>query len=128
MIIRRLVLPVVLAVAMAACTPSQPEFVRPANSPSFPPTQFVDVLEAPPTRPYEEIGVIEVPGEPGTLRTQVLAQIRGKAQAIGANAVILQDKSRTTPASQRLNPATGQMESTGGQVIPAYRAVAIRYK
>ena len=128
MIIRRLVLPVVLAVVVAACTPSQPEFVRPANSPSFAPTQFVDVLEAPPARPYEEIGVIEVPGEPGTLRTQILAQIRGKAQAIGANAVILQDKSRMAPASQRLNPSTGQMEAIGGQVIPAYRAVAIRYK
>lgn len=62
------------------------------------------------------------------LRTQALAQIRAKAQQIGADAVILQDLSRTAPASQRLNPTTGQMEATGGQVIPAFKGVAIKFK
>ncbi|MFO1322769.1 MAG: hypothetical protein U1F15_01780 [Burkholderiales bacterium] len=124
----RIPLALAFALAVAACTSAQPEFVRPAGAPTFPPTQFVEMLEAAPSRPYVEIGVIDVPGEPGVLRTQALAQIRAKAQQIGADAVILQDLSRTAPASQRLNPTTGQMEATGGQVIPAFKGVAIKFK
>jgi hypothetical protein len=126
--ILRLVVLLALAAAVTACTPAQPEFVRATGGTTYPPTQFVDMLDSPPARPYQEIGVIDVPGEPGALRTQVLAQILGKAQQIGANAVILTDVSRTMPASQRLNPTTGQMESTGGQLIPAFKGVAIRYR
>lgn len=118
-----------LALALlAACTTVQPDFVRAPGAPTFPPTQFVEVLEAAPTRPYVELGTIEVAGEPGALRTQVVAQIRVRAQQIGADAVILQDVSRTTPAAQRLNPTTGVYESTGGQTIPAYKGIAIRYR
>ncbi|HTP99295.1 MAG TPA: hypothetical protein VMN56_08210 [Casimicrobiaceae bacterium] len=116
------------AAVLAACAPAQPEFVRPAGSATYPPTQFVDMLDAPPSRPYQEIGVIEVPGEAGALRAQVLAQIRTKAQEIGAQAVILTDLSRPAPVTQRLNPTTGQMETVGGQTIPAFRGVAIRYR
>jgi len=114
--------------ALSACTPSQLEVVRPAGAQVYPPTQNVDLLYAPPTRPFTEIGVIDAPGEPGALRAQVLAQIRTSAQQIGADAVILKDVSRTSPAMPRLNPTTGQMESTGGQVIPAFKGIAIRYQ
>ena len=76
-------------ILVAGCTPSQPEFVRPDGAPTFAPTQFVEMLDAPPSRPYDAIGVIEVTGEAGAPRTQVLAQIRTRAQEIGANAVIL---------------------------------------
>ena len=86
------------------------------------------MLESPPTRAYTEIGIIEVPGESGANRVQVLAQIRTKAQQIGADAVILQDLSRTVPTGQRLNPTTGLYESTGGQVVPAFKGVAIKYR
>jgi len=117
-----------LALVLAACAPAQPDVVRPAGAPTFPPTQFVEMLESAPSRPYQEIGVIEATGEPGALRAQVMAQLRTRAQQIGAEAVIVQDLSRTAPASTRLNPTTGQYESTGGQTIPAFRGVAIRYK
>ena len=62
--------------------------VRNAGVPTYAPTQFVDVLEAPPTRPFLEIATINVPGEPGAARTQVLAQIRTQAALLGADAVI----------------------------------------
>lgn len=117
-----------LASALAACAPSQAEFVRPAGAPTYPPTQFVDLVERAPARAYAEIGVIEVPGEPGAQRAQVLAQIRTKAQQIGADAVILTDLSRTVPTEQRLNPTTGQYEIAGRQVVPAFRGVAIKYR
>jgi len=36
--------------------------------------------------------------------------------------------SRTTPPAQRLNPTTGMYDSIGGQVVPAFKGIAIRYR
>lgn len=119
---------IAFACALSACAPNQPTVTRAADSQTYPPTQIVDVLDAPPTRPYTEIGVINAPGEPGALRAQVIAQVRDKAGQLGADAVILQDVSRTMPASQRLNPTTGQYETTGGALVPAYKGIAIKYR
>jgi hypothetical protein len=117
-----------VALALGACAPSQPEVLRPEGSATYPPTQFVEMLEAKPTRPYAEIAIIELSGEPGSFRAQVLAQIAERARQIGADAVILQDVSRTTPAATRLNPTTGMYDSTGGQIIPAFKGIAIKYR
>jgi hypothetical protein len=119
---------IAVAVLLSACTPSQPGVVRQAGTPTYPPTQFAEILEAPPARPYDQIAVIDVAGEPGALRTQVIAQIRAQAQQIGADAVILQDLSRTAPTAQRLNPTTGTYETTGGQAIPAFKGIAIKFR
>ena len=113
---------------LAACATPQTDFVRVPGSPVYPPTSIVDVLEQPPSRAYVEIGTIDVPGEPGALRAQVLAQIRTKAGQIGADAVILKDVSYPGPTTSRLNPTTGQMETIGGQQVPAFRGVAIKYR
>jgi len=113
---------------LSACTPSSPEVIRSAGSPVYPPTQYVDLLESAPARPYQEIAVIDAPGEPGTLRTQLIAQIRQQAQQLGADAVILQDLSRPAPVVTRLNPTTGTYDSIGGQLVPAFKAIAIKYR
>lgn len=113
---------------LSACTQVQPDVVRTAGAPVYPPTQFVEILESPPTRAYQQIAEIDVAGEPGALRPQVLAQIRTKAQQIGADAVIIQDLSRQAPTSSRLNPTTGTYETTGGQLVPAFKGIAIKYK
>jgi hypothetical protein len=125
---RRLTILVAVVIAAAACTPVQPEVTRPTGAPAYPPTEFVDMLDSQPARPYTVIGTIDAPGEVGSTRTQVIAQIRAKAQQMGADAVILQDQSRSTPAAPRLNPSTGQYESVGGQLVPAFKGVAIKYK
>lgn len=117
-----------LALVLAACAAPQPEVTRAPGSAVYPPTQFVELLEQSPTRAYQEIGTIDAPGEPGQLRAQVLAQIRSKAQQMGADAVILTDLSRVTPPAQRLNPTTGLYDSVGGQTIPAFKGVAIRWR
>ena len=124
----RLATSMFVATLLPACATSQPDVIRPAGSPVYPPTQFVDLLESAPTRPYVEIGTIDVPGEPGTLRSQALAQIRSRAQQLGADAVILQDLSRPAPLVSRLNPTTGTYETTGGQLVPAFKGTAIKYK
>jgi hypothetical protein len=125
----RLVLLLLLVPLVAGCASSQQTVtvVRTGDA-TFPPTRFVDMLDTAPSRPYVEIGVINAPGEAGALRTQVLAQVRDKAAELGADAVILQDLSRTTPASPRLNPTTGQYENTGGVLVPAFKGIAIKYR
>jgi hypothetical protein len=125
---RLLVAFAVLSISLSGCTPSQPEVVRPTGQQSYPPTRFVEMLESAPSRAYIQIGVIDSPGEPGALRAQVLAQIQAKAQQLGADAVILQDLSRPAPVTQRLNPTTGLYESSGGQLIPAFKGIAIKYR
>lgn len=119
---------VLCAMVLVACTPSQPQVVRPTGSTVYPPTQYVELLDSAPSRPYVEIGVIDVPGEPGALRAQVLAQVRTSAQQIGADAVILHDTSRQAPSTPRLNPTTGQYDTIGGQLIPSFKGIAIKYK
>lgn len=119
---------VLAAFALVACTPSQPEVVRPAGGAVYAPTQYVEILEKAPSKPYTEIGVIDAPGEPGALRAQVMAQVRTKASQMGADAVILTDLSRPAPVTQRLNPTTGTYETVGGQMIPAFRGIAIKYR
>ncbi|MFO1316120.1 MAG: hypothetical protein U1F58_11005 [Burkholderiales bacterium] len=117
-----------LAFLLAACAAPQPDVVRAPGAPVYPPTAFVELLDRPPDRPYVELGTIDAPGEPGALRAQVLAQIRSKAQQLGADAVILTDQSRPAPSTQRLNPTTGTYETLGGQMVPAFKGVAIKFR
>jgi len=124
---RRRWLALLAATLVVACAAPQPEVVR-TGAQVYAPTTDVDLLEQAPTRAYTEIGVIDVPGEPGALRAQVLAQIRDKARQLGADAVILTDQSRRAPTTQRLNPTTGYYETVGGQLIPAFKGVAIKYR
>lgn len=115
-------------VLLSACSPPAPVVTRLADSPIFPPTEYVEVLESAPARPYREIGVIDAPPEPGALRTQVVAQILQGARQLGADAVILQDLSRTAPTAPRLNPTTGTYDMTGGDLVPAFKGIAIKYR
>ena len=115
------------AALLAACAAPQTEVVR-TGTQVYAPTTDVDLLEQAPSRAYTEIGVIDAPGEAGALRAQVLAQVRDKARQLGADAVILTDQSRRAPTTQRLNPTTGYYETVGGQLIPAFKGVAIKYR
>jgi hypothetical protein len=125
---RHLIGLLVVSSVLCACAPAAPEVVRTAGSPAYAPTEYVAMLDSAPARAYQQIGVIEVAGEPGSFRAQVLAQVTQQAQKMGADAVILQDVSRTAPAATRLNPTTGTYDSTGGQLIPAFKGIAIKYR
>ncbi len=114
---------------LAACSsPAPTDVTRTTGGAAYPPTVFVEMLDAPPSRPYEQIGVIDAPGEPGALRAQVLARVTSRAQQLGADAVILQDLSHPAPPVTRLNPTTGMYETVGGQMIPAFKGIAIKYR
>jgi len=124
----RRVVTLVVTLGLAACAASPPEVTRTDTGVTYAPTANVEILEQVPSRPYVEIGTIDEPGEPGALRAQVLAQIREKGRQLGADAVIVRDVSYRAPATQRLNPTTGFYETIGGQVVPAFKGVAIKFR
>jgi hypothetical protein len=57
----------------------------------YPPTQEVDILDRPPSRPYQAFAVLEssAPYPSGTYDPGLLAGFKDKARAIGADAIIL---------------------------------------
>ncbi len=98
------------------------------GAPGDPTHEFFKPSDLLPYRPYVGLATRSAPDQPGALRAQVLAQIRSKAQQLGADAVILTDQSRPAPSTQRLNPTTGTYETLGGQMVPAFKGVAIKFR
>ena len=83
----------------------------------YPPTDSVDVLSAPPSRPYQCFAVLEgaAPYAAGAVAPEVLAQFTAKAKAIGADAIILRP-TRKTP------------EPAGAERPARMEALAIKYR
>ena len=118
----------IVACSLWSCAPVSRQLVKPVDGTHYAPSNNVEVLDAAPSRPYVKIGDVDATGEPGAVPAQVLAQIRTEAQQLGADAVVLKDVSRTLPAAPRLNPTTGTYDTSGGQLLPAYTGIAIRYR
>ena len=56
----------------------------------YPPTDSVEVLSGPPSRPYQAFAVLQGPASSSPTATpDVLAQLTTKAKAMGADAIIL---------------------------------------
>ena len=71
----------------------------------YPRTLQVDVLKAPPSRPYKSFAILECKPGPHSSSEEVLAGLKNKAREIGADAIILygsgldQGQSGIPPAS-----------------------------
>jgi hypothetical protein len=73
---------------------------RTAHTDVFVP-RHIELIEGAPGRPYDEIGRIEARGRPGEHRSYVYQELRNKARALGADAVIrIEERS----AIERLPP------------------------
>jgi hypothetical protein len=84
----------------------------------YPPTDRVDLLSAPPSRPYQCFAVLEgaaAASNSGTIPPEVLAQFIAKAKAIGADALILP-------------PSQGNSEGDAGRSQRRLEAAAIKYR
>ena len=110
-----------LALHLAGCA-SQPSpgTASPASA------STIEVLTSMPAQPYETLGVLEDRDLPGTPASQVIARLVEQARRLGADAVILENRSERVPGQQRFDPATGQYVTEGGGVAPNFRATAIR--
>jgi hypothetical protein len=118
---------IVGALTLAGCAPGPVLRVQTVAAQSYSPSALVATLRAVPSRPYIVIARIHGQAPAGTPPAQVLAAIEHKAAALGANAVILQDRSQQTAATLQFNPAGGNYQNSPAQIIPIYDATAIRW-
>lgn len=120
--ITQLLLALCVALLLSACGPTI-NMVR-LNGDSFAPVppQSVEVMTSSGVqRPYKEIGIFDVEEGPGTQTyEEMVAALRIKAGAIGANAVLIDASQRT----QGFMPVGGLLMAVNGKHI---KAIAIRW-
>jgi hypothetical protein len=121
----RLVLLAIL-LSLASCASGPDIHVQSLTRQQYAPTSLVEVLSAPPAKPYVEIARIRVQGSAGESPAQLLAALQAKAGALGADAIIVKDESSSLPPAVTYNPSGGQYTAVPGQTIPAFSALAIR--
>jgi hypothetical protein len=76
------------ALALTACASVTTQVVPLGAPQSYPPTQTVEVLLQPPTRPYTDIALIESHGEVGVSEADLLNDARERARTLGADAIV----------------------------------------
>lgn len=102
--------------------------VRHLTTERYLPSRYVEVYRKTPETPFEKIAVLEASGQPETPRSQLLGSIVEKARELGAQAVIVEDKSQPIGNPLVMNPTGGMYTvNPGMQMIPRYRATAIRF-
>ncbi|MGC9216725.1 hypothetical protein [Acidithiobacillus sp.] len=115
------------ALVLTGCAQGPVLRVQSVAQHSYPPSAVVETLTAAPSRPYVVIARIHGQAPAGTPGAQVLAAIERKAAALGADAVIVQDRSQQTAATLQFNAAGGNYQNTPAQITPIYDATAIRW-
>ena len=117
---RRCLAGLLLALGLSGCAS------QPAVSPTADASTTVEVLTGAPPQPYDTLGVLDASDLPGTPASQVVARLVEQARRLGADAIILDNRSKEVSGEQRFDPATGQYVTEGGGVVPIFQATAIR--
>ena len=82
---------------LTGCAASSQVAVHPVNTHHYAPTSVVQALTEAPARPYVVIAHLHVSAPAGTPSAQVIASIEKQAAALGADAIILHNHSRSVP-------------------------------
>ncbi len=118
-----------LLLCVSGCVHQQTVQVRHLTTARYEPSRYVQIYRKPPEGPYEKIAVLEASGQPETPRSQLLGSIVEKARELGAEAVIVEDKSQPIGNPLVMNPGGGMYTvNPGMQMIPRFRATAIRFR
>jgi len=84
----RVIFLVVLVAVLAGCASVTTRVVEMNPAVRYPPTSNVEVLFEPPQRPYVQIAVLEAEGVFGTGELELLEDMRERARALGADAIV----------------------------------------
>ncbi|MBN6740053.1 hypothetical protein JKG47_05800 [Acidithiobacillus sp. MC6.1] len=117
----------VAALGLAGCATGPQVVTHLVNPTHYAPTSVVETLHAAPHRPYQVIAQLKAEAPAGTPPAQVIAMLEKRAEALGANAIILHNESTATPAQLQYNPSGGNYQNVPARVIPVYSGVAIRW-
>ncbi|QSR84397.1 hypothetical protein [Methylacidimicrobium sp. B4] len=117
-----------ILLCVAGCAHQDAVQVRHLTTARYLPSRYVQVYRKAPEGPYEKIAVLEASGQPETPKSQLLGSILEKARELGAEAVIVEDKSQPIGNPLVMNPTGGMYTvNPGMQMIPRLRATAIRF-
>jgi hypothetical protein len=123
---RRLGLALLLLAALPGCTSASVVLTDPSRT--YEPVGDVQILDEPPSRPYETIAIIEAKGSYLDGFPEVARSARDRAGQIGAHAIMaVADEDREGSYGGPMTagpPVRGQL---GGGRRPAYSFAAIRY-
>jgi hypothetical protein len=93
---------------------------------NYPPQPVATVLQSAPSGTYTPIALLTASGAPGITQEQVIGALQQRAQALGANAIIVKNESETTPTDNvTYNPAGGQYAITDPAAEIKLSAIAI---
>ncbi|MGD9897446.1 MAG: hypothetical protein AB7T14_10290 [Candidatus Methylacidiphilaceae bacterium] len=113
---------------LGGCVHQETVQVRHLTEARYRPSRYVEIYRKAPEGPYEKIAVLEASGQPETPKSQLLGSIVEKARELGAEAVIVENKSQPIGNPLVMNPSGGMYTvNPGMQMIPRYRATAIRF-
>lgn len=95
----------------------------------YPPTQTVDVLNAPPSAHYEALARLVVSDPTGVATSsQLVAQLSDTARTLGANALVVEQVAQAGGGNVAFNPSGGQMQgAANASGALSVTALAIRY-
>lgn len=86
---------------------------------------YIEVLETTPSSGYIAIARIVATGSAGMTETQVLAALEQKARELGANGIVVENKSTTSEAKLMYSPAGGQYAVNAPTTEPKFIGLAI---
>lgn len=123
-----LVVAVGIALAGCATTATTTPVVEQLTQARYAPTQTVDVLATAPAAAFERIARLRLSDPTGVAtQSQLVAQLADSAKALGANALVVEQVTRSGAPDVGFNPAGGQMQATGSGGAMTVTALAIRY-
>ena len=96
-------------------------------SKTYPSSTSIEILMEKPARPFRTIAIVKASGPPSSGDAELLAVLRGKAKAIGADAIIPLSKEKDEGASVS-NPCGGGIVIGGAEKIIVLKAYAIKYE
>ncbi|ACD84132.1 hypothetical protein [Candidatus Methylacidiphilum infernorum] len=109
------------------CAQQESVRVKRLTTEAYSPSRYVEILNKAPKRRYLKIAELDIRGAEGSPKTELVGALSQKARELGAEALILEDRSVPIGNPFIMNTSGGMYDTNLNRYIPAYHAVAIRY-
>ena len=116
-----------ICVSLSGCATASNVQVEFTTQQRFAPTSAVSTLPSLPHRPYLVIATLRVDGVPGDSSAQLLAMLQAQAAAIGADAIVVSNRSTSSMPMPGYSASGGTFIQPSAKPVPAFSAIAIRY-
>ncbi|QSR89630.1 hypothetical protein IT6_05030 [Methylacidiphilum caldifontis] len=110
-----------------SCAHQESVRVKRLGSETYSPSRYVEILNKEPKRKYVKIAEMDVRGAENSPKTELVSALSQKARELGAEALIIEDRSVPIGNPFIINTSGGMYDANLNRYIPAYHAVAIRY-